>query len=96
MLRRLLLAITLVLVTPIAISANSVDAKYEGIEITVNINQATAAELADLLKGIGLKKAQAIVDYREEHGPFQDADSLANVKGIGESTVEKNRPRIEL
>ncbi|WP_428801735.1 MULTISPECIES: ComEA family DNA-binding protein [Vibrio] len=70
--------------------------KYEGIEITVNINQATAEELAALLTGIGIKKAQAIVDYREELGKFETAEDLVNVKGIGESILEKNRTRILL
>ena len=69
---------------------------YEGIEITVNINTATAEELSALLQGIGDKKAQEIVQYREQHGLFKKPDDLANVKGIGDATVEKNRKRIEL
>lgn len=75
---------------------SSQDAKYQGIEITVNINQASAEELADLLKGVGSKKAQAIVDYRNEHGQFKHADELANVKGIGPAIVEENQQRIKL
>lgn len=69
---------------------------YEGIEVTVNINTATAEELSALLVGIGDKKAQEIVQYRDQHGAFQKPDDLANVKGIGVATVEKNRKRIEL
>jgi competence protein ComEA len=42
------------------------------------------------LNGIGESKAQAIVAYREANGPFQSADDLVNVKGIGEATVAKN------
>lgn len=68
----------------------------EGIVITVNINTASAEELATLLKGIGLKKAQAIVDYREANGPFTHIDDLTNVKGIGEATVRNNAARILL
>ncbi|EEY38151.1 DNA uptake protein [Vibrio mimicus MB451] len=68
----------------------------EGIVITVNINTASAEELATLLKGIGLKKAQAIVDYREANGPFISIDDLTNVKGIGEATVRNNATRILL
>lgn len=68
----------------------------EGIVITVNINTASAEELATLLKGIGLKKAQAIVDYREANGPFSHIDDLTNVKGIGEATVRNNATRILL
>jgi competence protein ComEA len=62
----------------------------------VNINQADAGTLADRLNGIGLKKAQAIVSYREQHGPFKSVDELANVTGIGEATVEKNKSIISV
>ena len=55
--------------------------KYSQIEITVNINTAQADELATLLSGVGLKKAQAIVKYRDENGPFQRVEDLAQVKG---------------
>ena len=68
----------------------------KGIEVTVNINTATAEELSALLVGIGNKKAQEIVQYRDQNGAFQKPDDLANVKGIGAATVEKNRKRIEL
>ncbi|KQA23569.1 ComEA family DNA-binding protein [Vibrio metoecus] len=68
----------------------------EGIDITVNINTASAEELATLLKGIGVKKAQAIVEYREANGPFLTIDDLAKVKGIGDATVRNNAARILL
>lgn len=70
--------------------------KYEGIEITVNINTGTIEELSTLLLGIGDKKAQLIIDYRDKHGPFQSAEALMQVKGIGPSTIEKNKKRILL
>ncbi len=57
----------------------------------VNINTASAAEIADALNGIGLSKAQAIVDYREAYGLFTRADEIVFVRGIGESTYEKNK-----
>lgn len=57
----------------------------------VNINQATAEEIALNVKGIGNSKAAAIVAYRDQHGPFTHADELVNVKGIGLATVDKNR-----
>ena len=69
---------------------------YDGIEITVNINTATAEELSALLVGVGDKKAQEIVDYRDQNGAFTTADDLVSVKWIGEATVEKNRERIQL
>lgn len=97
MMKSLLLAFVLLCVSPLSFSQQqNVDTKYDGIEITVNINQASAQELADLLKGIGLKKAQAIIDYRQLNGDFASADALTAIKGIGPSIVEKNRDRIEL
>ena len=62
----------------------------------VNINLATAAELQDKLVGIGAKKAQAIVDYREKNGKFVSLEQLTEVSGIGKATLEKNRDRIAL
>lgn len=70
--------------------------RHAGIEIKVNINSAGAEELSTLLSGIGLKKAQAIVQYREAHGKFNSVDALTRVKGIGAAIVERNRSRIEL
>nr|WP_300126020.1 ComEA family DNA-binding protein [Immundisolibacter sp.] len=60
----------------------------------VDINCADAATLAAGLQGVGEAKAQAIVAYREQQGPFKSADELANVKGIGAKTVEANRANI--
>lgn len=62
----------------------------------VNINTASAATLADALDGVGLSKAEDIVAYRKSHGPFANPAELANVKGIGSATVEKNRSRIQV
>ncbi|MCC7122482.1 MAG: ComEA family DNA-binding protein [Gammaproteobacteria bacterium] len=60
----------------------------------VDINAANASELAGGLVGIGQTKAEAIIDYREQNGPFESVDDLALVKGIGPATIEKNRDRI--
>jgi len=62
----------------------------------VNINTATAQEIADSLKGVGESKAQLIVQYRDENGAFTHVDELVNVKGIGISTIDKNRGLILL
>lgn len=62
----------------------------------VNVNTADAETLSEELKGVGLSKAKAIVEYRKKHGPFQNADDLSLVKGIGERTVEINRSDIQV
>ena len=60
----------------------------------VNINTADAATLAAGLTGVGIAKAEAIVAYRDQNGPFRSADQLVEVRGIGLATVEKNRDKI--
>ena len=62
----------------------------------VNINTASAEEIAQALNGVGESKAAAIVAQREAHGPFKSADELTMVKGIGPMIVEKNRADIQL
>lgn len=62
----------------------------------VNINQASAEEIAGVLKGVGLVKAQAIVSYRQKNGAFKSIDELGNVKGIGPATISKNQANILL
>ncbi|NOX75182.1 MAG: competence protein ComEA [Gammaproteobacteria bacterium] len=57
----------------------------------VDVNSADAAALAAQMTGVGLAKAEAIVAYRDTHGPFKTVDELIKVKGIGPQTVEKNR-----
>lgn len=59
----------------------------------VNLNTASADELASL-KGIGEKKAQAIVDYREKQGKFTSVEQLEEVSGIGPATLDANRDMI--
>lgn len=56
----------------------------------VSINSASAEDLAQVMNGVGLKKAQAIVSYREEYGPFKTVEDLKQVPGMGSSLVERN------
>lgn len=56
----------------------------------VNINEASVAELASALKGVGPAKAQAIIEYREENGPFTEINQLMEVKGIGKTIIVEN------
>ncbi|MEZ5478428.1 MAG: helix-hairpin-helix domain-containing protein [Thiolinea sp.] len=62
----------------------------------VNINKATAAAIQHNLKGVGEKKAQAIVDYREEHGAFKTLEEIKEVKGIGDGIFAKIKADISL
>lgn len=61
----------------------------------VNINTADVETLASL-NGVGQSKAEAIIAYREANGPFQSAEQLTEVKGIGEATVAKNADRLSV
>ena len=61
---------------------------------SLNVNTATAKELSASLKGIGIKKAQAIVDYRKKYGKFKSAADLLKVKGIGKNILENNATAI--
>jgi competence protein ComEA len=76
--------VALMLMAPIAALAGQVD-----------VNTADAETISAELKGVGLSKAKAIVEYRKKHGPFRSADDLSLVKGIGERTVELNRSDIK-
>lgn len=62
----------------------------------VDVNTADAETISAELKGVGMSKAKAIVEYRKKHGPFRSADDLSLVKGIGERTVELNRDNIKV
>lgn len=57
------------------------------VEFPVNLNTATLEQL-DALPGIGPVRAQAILDYRAEHGPFTRIEQIINVPGIGPVTFE--------
>ena len=95
-------ALLLVLVlglSPIAVAADGGDRTGGGVSsasITVNINTADAQSLAAGLKGIGPSKAAEIVKYRETFGPFASVDELSEVKGVGKSTIDKNRSVLSL
>lgn len=60
----------------------------------INLNTASAEEIAAALSGIGAAKAGAIVAFREEHGNFLSIEDLVLVKGIGESLLERNRENL--
>lgn len=78
----------------LALSLNTAALAAENAQ--VDVNTATAEQLADVLVGVGTSKAEAIIAYREENGPFRQIDELINVRGIGMATVDNNRERIRL
>jgi competence protein ComEA len=61
----------------------------------LDINHASAEEIAQAMNGVGLTKAEAIVAYRNSNGPFTHIDELVNVKGIGLRTVDRNRDTVQ-
>ncbi len=60
----------------------------------VDINTADAKTISANLKGIGMKKAENIVAYRDKHGAFKSVQDLAKVKGIGTKTVQLNMDKL--
>ena len=61
----------------------------------VDLNRAAKEELMTL-PGIGETKAEAILQYRKEHGPFQTIEELMQVSGIGEALFEKIKNRVKI
>jgi competence protein ComEA len=84
-----MLAITIA-VSPVIAFADDANS---GIQI-IDINSAESERIAEVLEGVGLSKAEAIVAYRQVHGDFKSAEELIDVKGIGEKTVDANRAKI--
>jgi competence protein ComEA len=72
------------------ISAVAID-----ISEKININTASSEQLV-IIKGIGIKKAQTIIAYRQQNGDFVSFEQLLKVKGIGQSTLVKMTPFLTL
>ncbi len=85
------------LITPVQAMAQT-SANEMGIAAIeqIDLNSADAETLARSLSGVGLSKAQAIVRYREQYGPFASLEELTEVKGIGPAILERNRDRLVL
>jgi len=62
----------------------------------VSINTASAEAIAEAMRGVGFKKAQAIVEWRKKNGKFTSLNQLLEVKGIGDKTLAANKKRIKL
>ncbi len=74
-------------------AAEEAETVAEEANVKVNINTATAEELSTL-EGIGEKKAESIIEYRDNHGHFTKVEDLKNVKGIGDKIFEKIKDQI--
>ncbi|MBT0585032.1 ComEA family DNA-binding protein [Alteromonas oceanisediminis] len=78
--------------TPKTVTAQTVSAEQSRL---ININTATESQLSSL-KGIGAKKAKAIIDFRDSIGGFKSVDELEQVKGIGSKMVTRLRDQVTL
>ena len=76
-------------------SSASISSNAASNSAKIKINSANITELQQL-NGVGEKKAQAIIEYRQQHGKFKQVDELQNIKGIGPKLIEKNRARLAL
>lgn len=65
------------------------------LQSPININTADVEALASL-KGIGTKKAEAIIAWREENGGFTSVEQLLDVKGIGAAILDANRESLKV
>jgi len=96
----LVVSLTLIPSTSFAAESASEDLalqdKSEMVVGKININTADAGTISDSLKGIGTKKANAIIAYREQLGGYKSLDQLLGVKGIGVKTLDKLRDKITL
>lgn len=61
----------------------------------IDLNKADSSALSGSVKGIGQKRAEAIVKYREDHGKFNSLEDLAKVKGLGEKFVKNHLSQLE-
>ena len=75
--------------------SNAIDQVVQQEVQHIDINIASVEELI-LLKGIGSKKAQAIIEYREIYGKFTSIDDLLNVNGIGAKVLSDNLQRLKI
>jgi competence protein ComEA len=91
------LALALFLACSLGFAAPSPQSEDAAPRLTgvVNLNTATAEEL-QLLPGIGAARAQAMIELRKQRGGFKSVEELKDVKGIGDSALERLRPFVRL
>lgn len=77
--------------TPVVVAAEPAGSLQS---LKLNLNTADAPTLQKELNGIGKAKAEAIVAYREAHGPFEAVDELLEIQGIGKALLDRNRQKL--
>jgi competence protein ComEA len=92
---------TLLLMSIVSVSIADPTDEMRSLVVTadyhpININKASASEIAEAMRGVGYKTATAIVAYRKANGPFKAVDDLMAVKGVGARTLAKNERVIAL
>ena len=75
------------------VARGSCPAPSGGPQPPIDLNTATAADLEEL-PGIGPATAAAIIEHREQHGPFPSVESLLDVRGIGDAKLAELRDRV--
>ncbi len=83
-------------ITSLLLSAGLILSSFTAVAGPVDINTADASTLAKELNGVGPARAQAIVAYRTEHGPFKSIDDLALVKNIPRKLIDNNRESLRV
>lgn len=78
---------------PYLLRAEAAESSYKTETWVININTASAEEIA-AVPGLGEKKSQAIIKFREKHGAFARIEDLKRVDGIGDKLFEKIRPYV--
>lgn len=93
-----LFAATPVMAAPTVAKASGSSGPVQAREINnrINLNTAQAPEVAKALKGVGLKRAEKIIAYREKHGPFKSFSDLTKVHGIGAKFIQRYLPHWRL
>ncbi len=89
----LLLLLSISNIQPYITAVEASEKSYEAETWGVNINTASAEEIASI-PGLGEKKSQAIVRFREKHGSFGRIEDLKRVIGIGDKLLEKIKPYV--
>lgn len=84
MLRKLIFALSLVLVSAVALAK------------PLNINAANEKEIAKTMYGVGPSRAKAIIKFREENGKFETIEQVTQIRGASNAILEKNRDRIAI